>query len=100
MQRPIDTSKRINQLLLRASKPHNTPGEMEKVSVGGGREEGGGREGGGSRDKQFGEEDLGQGEEEDHNDMKGGGLNEKKDDGSRGGSRASPLGSPHRVKAC
>lgn len=57
---------------------------MEKVSVGGGREEGGGREGGGSRDKQFGEEDLGQGEEEDHNDdMKGGGLNEKKDDGSR-----------------
>lgn len=42
MQRPIDTSERINQLLLRASKPHNTPGEMEKVSVGGGR--GGGRE--------------------------------------------------------
>lgn len=75
MQRPIDTSERINQLLLRASRPHNTPGEMEKVSEGG-------REGGrkrGSRDKQFGEEDPGQGEEEDHNDdMKGGGLNKKR----------------------
>lgn len=89
MQRPIDTSERINQLLLRASKPHNTPGEKEKER--GRREAEGWREGGmkrGSRDKQFGEEDLRQEEEEvvggaeeekDHNDdMKKGGLTKKK----------------------
>lgn len=31
MQKPIDTTKGINQLLLRASKPLNTLGEREGV---------------------------------------------------------------------
>ncbi len=37
MQKPIDTTKRINQLLLRASKPLNTLGERKGVHEGGGR---------------------------------------------------------------
>lgn len=44
MQKPIDTTKRINQLLLRASKPLNTLGERKRVNVGGGGG-GGGRRG-------------------------------------------------------
>lgn len=31
MQKPIDTTQRINQLLLRASKPLNTLGERKGV---------------------------------------------------------------------
>lgn len=51
MQKPIDTTKRINQLLLRASKPLNTLGERKGVHEGGG----GGRES--RRDKLLGEEE-------------------------------------------
>lgn len=36
MQKPIDTTQRINQLLLRASKPLNTLGERKGVHNGGG----------------------------------------------------------------
>lgn len=42
MQKPIDTTQRINQLLLRASKLLNTLGERKGVHEG---NEGGGREG-------------------------------------------------------
>lgn len=37
MQKPIDTTQRINQLLLRASKPLNTLGERKGVHERGGR---------------------------------------------------------------
>lgn len=50
MQKPIDTTQRINQLLLRASKPLNTLGERKGVH---GEEE----EEGASRDKLLGEEE-------------------------------------------
>lgn len=36
MQKPIDTTQRINQLLLRASKYLNTLGERERESMEGG----------------------------------------------------------------
>ncbi len=55
MQKPIDTTKRLNQLLLRASKPLNTLGERKGVHEGGGG--GRRRREGSSRDKLLGEEE-------------------------------------------
>lgn len=46
MQKPVDTTQRINQLLLRASKPLNTLEERKGVCGGWGKGGGGGVGGG------------------------------------------------------